>query len=240
VDTPHKLITILGPTAVGKTKFASILADKFNGEIISADSRQVYKSMDIGTGKDYADYIVNGNQIKYHLIDVIDPAEEFNLYRFRSLFHLSFSEISKSNKLPFLVGGTGMYLSSILQKYKLNKADFEGSRAKELLNLDTAELREILLNLNPDLHNTTDIIEKQRIVKAILVAEAGNDSSYNQYDFDNLVIGIKEDRAVLKKRIRERLKKRLKEGMIEEAEKLLDFADGLIKKDKSLAKKMPG
>ena len=121
------LITILGPTATGKTKLAVQLADYFNGEIISADSRQVYRGMNIGTGKDLSEYFIDGRQIPYHLIDIIDPTQEFNLFSFQQSFYKSFDEIKNKNKLPFLVGGTGMYLSSVLQNYNLSKADFETS-----------------------------------------------------------------------------------------------------------------
>ena len=222
MNTHNKLITILGPTAVGKTKFAAILAYRFNGEIISADSRQVYRSMDIGTGKDFDDYSVNNEKIRSHLIDVIEPSDEFNLYLYKELFKKSFTEIVKRKNQPFLVGGTGMYLSSILQKYQLNKADFESSRAKELYKMEVPKLSKILMELNPNLHNTTDILDKERIVKAILVNEADDNFNNNELDLDHLVLGIKEDRAALKNRIRERLKKRLNAGMVEEAQKLLD------------------
>ena len=126
----YDLITILGCTATGKTKLAVQLADCFNGEIISADSRQVYRGMNIGTGKDLSEYSIQGKQIPFHLIDIIDPTEEFNLFSFQQLFYKSFKDIQNRNKLPYLVGGTGMYLSSILQNYNLSKADFEDSQTK--------------------------------------------------------------------------------------------------------------
>ena len=217
----RKLITILGPTAVGKTKFASQLAYTFNGEIISADSRQVYIGMDIGTGKDYEDYIVNGTKIKSHLIDVVKPECEFNLYLFTQLFKNSFNEIIQNKKLPFLVGGTGLYLSSIIQKYQLNDADFNSERAKELENFTELELREILLKLQPKVHNTTDIIEKDRIIKAIIVAESKSEGKESE-EFSSLIIGLTDEREKVKERIRIRLKDRLNNGMIEEVERLID------------------
>ncbi|HSR19089.1 MAG TPA: isopentenyl transferase family protein, partial [Ignavibacteriaceae bacterium] len=119
---PSRLIVILGPTATGKTKLSARLAHEFNGEIISADSRQVYKGMDIGTGKDLNDFLVEGKKIKYHLIDIIEPSEEFNLYLFIKFFNQSFNEIIKKRKIPFLVGGTGLYISSVLQQYNLKQA----------------------------------------------------------------------------------------------------------------------
>ena len=121
----YDLISILGCTATGKTKLAVQLAEYFNGEIISADSRQVYRGMNIGTGKDLSEYFINNKSIPYHLIDVINPTEEFDLYSFQNLFYKAFNDIKSRSNLPFLVGGTGMYLSSILQSYNLNKADFE-------------------------------------------------------------------------------------------------------------------
>ena len=217
----RKLITILGPTAVGKTKFASQLAYTFNGEIISADSRQVYIGMDIGTGKDYEDYIVNGTIIKSHLIDVVKPECEFNLYLFTQLFKNSFNEIIQNKKLPFLVGGTGLYLSSIIQKYQLNDADFNSERAKELENFTELELREILLKLQPKVHNTTDIIEKDRIIKAIIVAESKSEGKESE-EFSSLIIGLTDEREKVKERIRIRLKDRLNNGMIEEVERLIN------------------
>lgn len=215
-----KLVTILGPTAVGKTKFAIHLANIYNGEIISADSRQVYKGMDIGTGKDLQDYKTGTGTIKYHLIDITDPTEEFNLYKFREHFYKSAETIIKSGRIPFLVGGTGMYLSSVLQNYKLNKADFNSSRYKEFLMCDLDTLRGMLLKLKSAQHNITDIIEKERIAKAVLIAESDT-AEEKRVEFDNLIIGIRLDREEIKKRITTRLKKRLEEGMIDEVEKLI-------------------
>ena len=217
----NKLITILGPTAVGKTKFVSQLACDFNGEIISADSRQVYIGMDIGTGKDYEDYIVNDQKISSHLIDVVKPECEFNLYLFTQLFKNSFKEIISNKKTPFLVGGTGLYLSSILQKYSLIKIDFDSDRGRELDGLDNTELISILKNLKPHLHNTTDLIDKKRIINAILIAEKPDENEEEIEEIDFLIIGLHEEREILKERIRTRLKQRLENGMIEEVEALL-------------------
>ncbi|PID63079.1 MAG: tRNA (adenosine(37)-N6)-dimethylallyltransferase MiaA [Ignavibacteriae bacterium] len=217
----NKLITILGPTAVGKTKFAAELASKYDGEIISADSRQVYIGMDIGTGKDYYDYTIANKKIPYHLIDIVKPECEFNLYLFTQLFTKAFIEITKRKKLPFLVGGTGLYLSSIIQKYNLNFVDFYSQRAKQLFNFSIEELKEILLNIKSDLHNTTDLIEKERIVKAILIAEDEKGNKESELKIDSLIIGLYDEREKIKDNIRKRLKKRLQNGMIEETEKLL-------------------
>lgn len=247
----YDLITILGCTATGKTKLAVQLADCFNGEIVSADSRQVYRGMNIGTGKDLSEYTFNGKQIPFHLIDIIEPTEEFNLFSFQQLFYKSFKDISDRNKLPFLVGGTGMYLSSILQNYNLSKADFE-SYKQNLSSLSDDELKEMLKTLSPLLHNTTDLNDRERIIKAIAVSKAQSkylhshfepDSSGEKSTIDNnkdfsftsflrndkkeklssLTIGIKLSRDEIKKRITTRLKRRLdEEGMIEEVKSLMD------------------
>ncbi len=216
-----QLITILGPTATGKTKLAVQLADHFNGEIISADSRQVYRGMNIGTGKDLSDYIINGKQIPHHLIDVIAPTEEFDLYKFQQMFYKAFDDISKRKKIPFLVGGTGMYLSSILQNYNLNNADFKIVE-EEYLSFSDEELKRVLIELNPVLHNTTDLTDRDRILKAIAVAKAKQNYSGKEI-IKSLNIGVKLSRDEIKKRITARLKKRLnEEGMIEEVKLLMD------------------
>lgn len=216
-----KVIVILGPTAVGKTKFAVKLAHQFNGEIISADSRQVYIGMDIGTGKDLEDYTFQNQIIKSHLIDVVKPHCEFNLYIFQKLFYNSVREIYTSEKLPFLVGGTGLYLSSVIQKYSLPKIDFNSGRYKVLNNFSEEKLIEILKDLKPKLHNKTDLTEKGRIISAILIAEENEEKGFQEENLEFLILGIYEDREILKNRIRERLKTRLKTGMIEEVENLL-------------------
>lgn len=221
MNLSNRLITVLGPTAVGKTKFAVQLAHSFNGEIISADSRQVYIGMDLGTGKDYEDYIVDDKQIKYHLIDIVKPNCEFNLYLFTQLFNKAFLDATSNNKLAFLVGGTGLYLSSIIQKYSLSLVDFNSPRYEELEKLGEGELIELLLTLSPELHNTTDLLQKQRIIKAILVAEQKDENSNNYGEIENLVFGLYADREIVKERIRKRLRERLKNGMIEEVETLV-------------------
>ena len=242
----YDLITILGCTATGKTKLAVQLADCFNGEIISADSRQVYRGMNIGTGKDLSEYSIQGKQIPFHLIDIIDPTEEFNLFSFQQLFYKSFKDIQNRNKLPYLVGGTGMYLSSILQNYNLSKADFERVQQK-YSSLSDEELRNELKKLNPDLHNTTDLNDRERIIKAIAIAkvhghfepESSGEKSVvtkrkdfsvtsfsrndNEKKIKSLTIGVKLSRDEIKKRITARLKKRLdEEGMIEEVKSLME------------------
>ncbi|NLT50371.1 MAG: tRNA (adenosine(37)-N6)-dimethylallyltransferase MiaA [Ignavibacteria bacterium] len=219
----YNLITILGPTAIGKTRIAANLAYDTGGEIISADSRQVYRGMDIGTGKDIADYSVNGKFIKYHLIDICSPLEEFSLFDFRKYFNTAFKDISLRKKIPVLAGGTGLYLSSVLQNYKMAQVDFSSSRFQELHTRSENDLKYILNKLNPKLHNTTDLTDKARIVKAIMVKEAENESHpYKTSGINSFTFGITDDREIIRKNITERLKFRLKNGMIEEAEKLIE------------------
>lgn len=215
------LITILGCTATGKTKLAAILANKFEGEIISADSRQVYKGMDIGTGKDLADYKIADKIIPYHLIDVIEPQDEFNLFLFQILFNKSYNEITFRNKVPFLVGGTGLYLASILHNYTFAKADFENEEYKRLSLLNTEVLSNKLLMINPHLHNTTDLLDRERIIKAIIINKAKQETKFEP-EINSLVIGVMLPREEVKSRITKRLKQRLKDGMIEEVKKLID------------------
>lgn len=218
----YNLITILGPTAAGKTNLGVKLAYQFNGEIISADSRQVYRGMDIGTGKDLSEYFINETQIKYHLIDVIDPKDEFNLFEFVKRFNLSYSEILKKNKKPVMVGGTGLYLSAILQNYKLNKADFNNSYIEQLKELSANELASTLLKLNPKLHNTTDLLEKDRIIKAIAIERAKQKNEIISSDVNSFNIGVFLSRDEIKSKIKIRLKHRLENGMIKEVKSLID------------------
>ena len=216
----YNLITILGPTAAGKTRLAALLANEFNGEIISADSRQVYRRMDIGTGKDYGDYKVGRSIIPYHLIDIEEPAGEFNLYLFREAFFNAFRLITRKNKIPFLAGGTGLYISSIINNYELVPVAENPERTAELNKLNMDELRGILADLNPRLHNKTDSEIKERVIKAILIAES-KQTSIPKEEVTSLNIGVRFPREIIKKRITERLKQRLKNGMVEEVQELI-------------------
>ncbi len=217
------LVTVLGPTAVGKTSIAAKLAKDFSGEIISADSRQVYRHMNIGTGKDLEE--IKSQQINYYLIDIVEPTEEYNLFRFKNDFYSTFRLINKKNKLPILVGGTGLYLSSILQNYDLRQA--EKDQSETLKNLSVEELQKKLIALRPDQHNTTDLIKKERMIKAIQIAMVSNQNhnSSNYTEIKSLNIGITASREEIKKRITTRLKHRLENGMIEEVESLLKVVD---------------
>ncbi|PKL82233.1 MAG: tRNA (adenosine(37)-N6)-dimethylallyltransferase MiaA [Ignavibacteriae bacterium HGW-Ignavibacteriae-3] len=219
----YNLITILGPTAVGKTFLGASLAYRFGGEIISADSRQVYKGMDLGTGKDLKDYTINGRNVPYHLIDIVDPRDEFNLYLFGRSFYETFIDISSRSKIPFLVGGTGLYIHSILKGYDLKMVEFNEQRYSELNQLDMEELREILKGLSPSLHNTTDLLIKERIIRGIMVADKnGQGESIEKLEINPLVLGVKLEREQIKKRITVRLKQRLAGGMIDEVKRLME------------------
>jgi tRNA dimethylallyltransferase len=216
----YNLIIILGPTATGKTRLASQTAYHFNGEIISADSRQVYKGMNLGTGKDYEDYVVNEKTIPCHLIDLADPSEEFNLYLFKDYFNKIFSEILSKQKLPILCGGTGLYLSSVLSNYYLNRAD---PRLKdELEKLSTNELKSLYHSLNKKPHNTTDIKDRNRLISSLMIlkSESGKCAANNYVSSFN--IGIDPSRDEIKRKITTRLEKRLKSGMIDEVKSLMN------------------
>ncbi len=216
----YKSVIILGPTAVGKTRLGAYLASKFNGEIISADSRQVYRLMDIGTGKDFNDYIVDGKKINYHLIDIVHPSEEFDLFKFIEHFNFAFNNILNQHKLPFIVGGTGMYLHAIIKRYELTQVDFN-QRFQELNSFTHDELISKLKKLKNELHNKTDLTDKERTIKAIIVAEEQKANKIIPVDTNPFIIGVMSDRDKIKERITVRLKERLENGMIEEAEELL-------------------
>jgi tRNA dimethylallyltransferase len=214
----YDLITILGPTASGKTSIAAHLAKDFNGEIISADSRQVYKGMDIGTGKDLIEF--RKNDVRYHLIDIVEPSEEYNLFRFTKDFQSAFEIIKSKSKLPILVGGTGLYISAILQSYYLPEIDGD-NELKKLSRLTFVQLKETLIELKPKLHNVTDLKSKDRLIKAILIERAREKANPSISNLQSLNIGINSEREETKRRITERLKQRLTAGMIEEVDELM-------------------
>jgi len=220
------LITILGPTASGKTSIAAKLAKDFNGEIISADSRQVYRGMDIGTGKDLIEF--QKNDIRYHLIDIVEPSEEYNLFCFTKDFQSAFEKIKSNGKLPILVGGTGLYISAILQSYYLPEID-DDNELKKLSRLTFAQLKETLIELKPKLHNVTDLKSKDRLIKAILIERAKEKTNPSLPKLQSLNIGISSERDETKRRITKRLKQRLTAGMIEEVEKLMQKGISLEK-----------
>ncbi|HUN53866.1 MAG TPA: tRNA (adenosine(37)-N6)-dimethylallyltransferase MiaA [Smithella sp.] len=215
----NKLIVILGPTASGKTQLAARLAHDLQGEIISADSRQVYKNMDIGTGKDLNQYIIEGRQIPYHLIDVAGPEDEFNLFEFQSRFYKIFSDLTKRKILPILAGGTGLYLESVLRGYELPHAPLDDAFRENLRRKSKAELQKILLDLKPRLHNRTDLEDSERLIRAIEIEQARtskNRAARENPPIDAHVFGIRCERSVLRQRIAARLSERLQNKMVEE------------------------
>ena len=215
----YNVITVLGPTATGKTRLAVKIADQFNGEIISADSRQVYRGMNLGTGKDYDDYIINNKKILCLLIDIMEPAEEFNLFLFKELFYKAVSKIERKKKLPIICGGTGLYLSALINNYKLNRKDIH-SRI-ELEKLSFNELKTLFLILNKSPHNTTDLLDRERTITALMILQSGLDNYTDTNTIKSFTIGINPGREEIKKNISSRLRKRLESGMIEEVKSLM-------------------
>lgn len=218
------MITILGPTASGKTALAANVAFKLNGEVISADSRQVYRNMDIGTGKDYDDYIIEGREVPCHLVDICDAGEKYSVYRYQKDFLTVYNEIEGRNNLQVLCGGTGMYIESVLKGYKLLQVPVNKSLRDNLERKTMDEMKDILEQYR-NLHNITDISQRNRLVRAIEIAKYYSDHKIEEEEFpeiNSLVAGIKFDRNSRRKRISERLKERLKGGMIEEVKSLLD------------------
>ena len=218
-----KLITILGPTTTGKTKLAALLAYKTEGEVISADSRQVYKGMDIGTGKDLEDYMINGTAVPCHLVDIKGPGYEYNVFEFQRDFLAAYNDILSRNKQPVLCGGTGLYLEAVLRGYTLKKVPENRVLREKLKNKSHGELIEILKRYGP-LHNTTDITDRERTLRAIEIKEH-EQTDPEQKVFPAIpseVFGIRFERSIIRQRITRRLEKRLRNGMIEEVETLLN------------------
>lgn len=215
------LITLLGPTAVGKTKLAAALAVEIGAEIISADSRQVFRRMDIGSGKDLADYEWNGKAVKYHLVDVAEPGEEFSVFRFRNEFNNAYQDIISRKNMPLMCGGTGLYLESVLRDYDLRVVPSDDDFRKEAENCSMESLAEELWLIQP-LHNTTDIGDRGRLIRALEIARFRNQNPFKPTDKRNdIILGLRFGRAEIRKRITIRLHERLKNGMIEEVEGLL-------------------
>ncbi|HNX07410.1 MAG TPA: tRNA (adenosine(37)-N6)-dimethylallyltransferase MiaA [Bacteroidales bacterium] len=218
------MITILGPTACGKTQLAVALADKTGGEIISADSRQVYRGMTIGTGKDLDDYLIEGKKIPFHLIDIVAAGEEYNLFRFVSDFKNVLDEIIKKKKLPVLCGGTGMYIEAVLKNFAIPDVPVNEAFRKTLENKTDQELQELLKSYKT-LHNETDTENRRRLIRALEIAHFATEKKVipgKLFEGESYVFGISMPREIVRKRITERLHKRLEEGMIEEVKQLLD------------------
>jgi len=219
-------IVILGPTASGKTKLAAHLAKDLRAEIISADSRQVYRGMDMGTGKDLGDYLVDGTAVPYHLIDIVDPGYEFSVFDYQRCFFQCFSEITAKNVLSVVVGGTGLYMNAVLKGYRMLAVPENYDLRAELQGLGADLLIKRLTELNPSLHNRTDLLDRRRLIRAIEISEAskkhGREDEFNFSPLNPFVIGLHWDRSVLRLRITKRLQERLNAGMIEEVKRLHD------------------
>lgn len=229
----YDLITILGPTASGKTPLAAALAYDLNTEIVSADSRQVYRGMDLGTGKDLTDYIVKGTAIPYHLIDIVDPGYKYNVFEFQRDFLAAYCSILGKGKCPILCGGTGMYIESVLKGYRLLPVPANTELRASLLNKSLEELTRILSNYKKP-HNSTDVDTVKRAIRAIEIEEYYRTVSVKEREFPSirsLVIGLRIDRELRREKITNRLRQRLDDGMVEEVRNLLRrgiSADSLI------------
>jgi len=216
-------IVVLGPTACGKTAYAVSLARRYGGEIISADSRQVYKGLDIGTGKDLGEY----GSVPYHLIDICTPEMEYNVFDFQKDAYEAFNKISAKGRLPIFAGGTGLYLDSVIRKYELIPVPENEALRLSLLPKPLKELQAMLLRLKPDVHNKTDLEQRERLIRAIEIAEykrlnpeAAVALIAARPDIRPYIIGLRFPRTVLKDRIKKRLLDRIRAGMIEETERL--------------------
>jgi len=215
------LLVVLGPTASGKTRLGVQLARLIGGEILSADSRQVYRGLDIGSGKDLDEY----GKVPYHLIDIVDPGYEFNLFEYQRHFFEAFSVVQSRGRLPILVGGTGMYIDAVVSSYELAAVPQNSTLREELSELTHDHLVERLRSVQPQLHNTTDLTERSRVIRAIEIAENGSKDSIpaaakEQKSVVPLVLGVKFPRTELRERITSRLRDRLDNGLIEEVEAL--------------------
>ena len=219
------LICILGPTASGKTKYAVNLAHRICGEIISADSRQVYRGMDIGTGKDLAEYRVAGTDIPYHLIDIVDAGEKYNLFRYQQDFLKVYSEIRERGKMPVLCGGTGLYIDAVTRGYSMAEVPENKELRSELEQLQMEELVKMLEEMK-SMHNTTDIDTKKRAIRAIEIERYQQSHPEMRrsegFPLNTRFIGMLMSREERVRRIDKRLKERLEGGMVEEVRGLLE------------------
>ena len=225
----QKMITILGPTASGKTSVAAALALRTGGEIISADSRQVYRRMDIGTGKDLADYTIGDVHIPHHLIDIAEPGTKYNLFQYQQDFHTAYNDIRSRGKLPILCGGTGLYIEAVLGGYSLSPVPQNQKLRESLEGRSLDQLTQMLVQLKQkngsNMHNRTDVDTAQRAIRAIEIETYNLEHPTPERQMppvDSLVIGINIDRELRREKITRRLKARLDEGMCDEIQGLID------------------
>jgi tRNA dimethylallyltransferase len=224
LPNPKTLIVVTGPTATGKTRLAACVAAKCEGEVISADSRQVYRGMDIGTGKDLHDFMVDDLLVPYHLVDIVDPGYEYNVFEFQQDFIKAFKHIQKRQRQGILCGGTGLYIEAALKGYALKKIDPDPELRENLQLLTNEELTGILIQFRP-LHNTTDTTDRERLIRAVEIEihqKNKPDTKVGFPSFSSVVFGIHFDRQVIRQRITERLTRRLEAGMLDEINRLLE------------------
>jgi tRNA dimethylallyltransferase len=223
----YDLITILGPTASGKTPLAAALAHRLHAEIISADSRQVYRRMDLGTGKDLDDYTVGGQPIPYHLIDIVEPGTKYNVFEYQHDFMKAYDDIRARGVTPILCGGTGMYIEAVLKGYRLLPVPENPELRARLADRSLTELTDLLATYKT-LHNSTDVDTVKRAIRAIEIEEYYRNQPPEYREFPairSLIIGVDIDRTLRREKITRRLRQRLDEGMVDEVRRLL--ADGI-------------
>ena len=228
---PYDLITVLGPTASGKTRFAVQLADRLGAEIISGDSRQVYRRMDLGTGKDLDDYRIGDRSVPYHLIDIVEPGTKYNVFEYQRDFLEAYNDIRRRGRKAVLCGGTGLYIESVLRAYRLIPVTQNPKLRERLADKSLEELTALLATYK-SLHNTTDVDTAQRAIRAIEIEEYYRQTPLDRRPFpkiESLTLGVDVSREVRRERISQRLRKRLDEGMCGEVERLL--AEGIKPED---------
>ena len=228
---PYDLITVLGPTASGKTRFAVQLADRLGAEIISGDSRQVYRRMDLGTGKDLDDYRIGDRSVPYHLIDIVEPGTKYNVFEYQRDFLEAYNDIHRRGRKAVLCGGTGLYIESVLRAYRLSPVPQNPELRERLADKSLEELTALLATYK-SLHNTTDVDTAQRAIRAIEIEEYYRQTPIDRRPFpkiESLTLGVDVSREVRRERISQRLRKRLDEGMCGEVERLL--AEGIKPED---------
>ena len=219
----RNLIAIIGPTASGKTSLAARLASRINGEVISADSRQVYRHMNLGTGKDYEDYIVDGVRVPWHLLDIAEPGYKYSVFEYQRDFFHAFTDIHSRGKMPVLCGGSGMYIDAAVKGYKLIDVPYNEKLRKELQSKSPEELNRMLVSLK-ELHNTTDTDSAERAIRAIEIAafrQLHPEITSKLPPVNPVFIGVLYERNTERARITDRLRTRLKQGMVEEVQQLL-------------------
>jgi tRNA dimethylallyltransferase len=224
-SSTYDLLVVTGPTASGKTSLASAVASETGGEVISADSRQVYRKMNLGTGKDYDDYVVNGTKVPFHLIDIVDPGYKYNVFEYQRDFLKAYTDLKERKKFPVVCGGSGMYADSIITGYKMEEVPPDSGLRAELDKKSIEELKEILSTYK-DLHNITDIDTKKRVIRAIEIEHFNKSRKKKNVGFpkvNSLVVGVLFDRDTRRARISERLSQRLSDGMIEEVKNLMEL-----------------